>query len=196
MISSAGANKQPRSFWMSSSQRLQQRLPIWSGFSPSVTTDCSSEALATLPTLLVESPAPKNADRSPWREQKSTRHLSGDHRICWLCVYILNLSKLQDCPFFAVILSWSLGSISVEGLFFPLCLPLGDECPTPAISCAGGVDGHLRWDSYKHISVVLLHWSRFPLPLLQFLLFLTVEEERSDYMLFSFCNSYRGQKLN
>lgn len=149
MISSAGANKQPRSFWMSSSQRLQQRLPIWSGFPPSVTTDCSSEALATLPTLLVESPAPKNADRSSWREQKSTRHLSGDHRICWLCVYILNLSKLQDCPFFAVILSWSLGSISVEGLFFPLCLPLGDKCPTPAISCAGGVDGHLRWDSYK-----------------------------------------------
>lgn len=196
MISSAGANKQPRSFWMSSSERLQQRLPIWSGFPPSVTTDCSSEALATLPTLLVESPAPKNADRSPWREQKSTKHLSGDHGICWLCVYILNLNKLQDCPFFAVILSWSLGSISVEGLPFPLCLPLRDECLTPAISSSGGVDGHLRWDSYKHISVVLLHWSRFPQPLLQFLLFLTVEEERSDYMLFSFCNSYRGQKLN
>lgn len=75
MISSAGANKQPRSFWMSSSERQQQRLQIWSGFPPSVTTDCSSEALATLPTLLVESPAPKYADRWSRRDQESTRHI-------------------------------------------------------------------------------------------------------------------------
>lgn len=57
MFPSTAANKQLRSFWMSSSQRLQQRLPIWSA-PLSVSRALFSQALPALQMLLIESPGP------------------------------------------------------------------------------------------------------------------------------------------
>lgn len=142
MFSSAVANKQLRSFWMSSSQRLQQRLPLWSDFPLSVSRDLFSQALTALQMLLIESPA---APALKCRQMKTKR--TGEHKPCvrrhgdLLGVYLhpQSLTNSHICPFSIVILSRSLGSISVDWLSFALSLDFGVEYPVTAISYAEGV---------------------------------------------------------
>lgn len=136
MFSSAEANKQPRSFWMSSSERLQQRLPVWSSFPLPVTRDRSSKALATLQMLLIESSFYSTNMQTD--DNWETRRAQGIYQVVYL--HPLSLTKLHNRPFFTVILNWSLRSISVDWLSFFLSLAFGEECPRTSISYAEGID--------------------------------------------------------
>lgn len=105
MFSSAVANKQLRSFWMSSSQRLQERLPIWSGFPLSVARDCFSEALTTFQMLLIESPAPtalKCKQMTTERPGKHKAYIWRPGNLLLAYLHPQSLTKLQNFPFFTV----------------------------------------------------------------------------------------------
>jgi len=134
MISSAVANKQLRSFWMSSSQRLQQRLPAWSGFPL-----CHQGLLLWGSCYLVNaacwesiSYSTKNAERRPPRDQKSTRHISGDQQICWARICNLSLKKKKKNQIFFPVSNLNLSWHSLRPLPLILSLVTWDNRPTPS----------------------------------------------------------------
>lgn len=143
MFSSAVANKQLSSFWMSSSQRLQQRLPIWSA-PLSVSRALSSQAPTALQVLLMESPGHPALKCRQLKTKRTGKHKPCVRRPGNLLVVDLHpqtLTNSQNCPFFIVVFSRSLGGISVDCLSFALSLDFGVEYPITVIS----------WAEYVHL---------------------------------------------
>lgn len=199
MFSSAVANKQPRSFWMSSSQRLQQRLPVWSSFPPQRSLLQGSHYIT---------------DAAYWESNfYSTNMQTGDN---WETRRAQGI--YQETKEFAGCVSASSVSPKITELPVLDCHPQlvfrKYICGLTVFSSFSGSWRGMPKNSYflcwgsrymstskgtaflcKHFSVQHLQWKQFLLASLQFLLFLPVVKERIIPLLGSFWNSYRGQKL-